>query len=304
MAGVADYSTTPASNTTINGIGIQGTNNVLNFDNAFRQLMADIASARADGQMASMPYATKAAGYTIAVTDRGKLVDCTAALELELPAAATAGAAFYFIAKANGGAVTLDPNGTEEINGSSTSATVADGSSAIVVCNGTAWFTITMIGGTNFVDTTTKIVGSSDATKAVRFEVDGITSGQTRVMTVPDADGTVVTTTSDAALTAGFTATADNDGTQSSGTYKPAPAGGNLKRIVNGGAFTLAAPDASGDYTIIVQITNNASAGAITPSGFSKFVGASSFTTTNGHDFMVFITKINGFTLGAVQALQ
>lgn len=142
--GVSDYSSTPASNTTINSIGIAGSNNVQNFDNAFRQLMADIATARGDGQMASMPYVAKSAGYTVAVTDRGKLIDCTAAVELELPAAATAGAAFYFIAKANGGAVTLDPNGTENINGSSTSATVADGSSAIVVCDGTGWYTITI----------------------------------------------------------------------------------------------------------------------------------------------------------------
>lgn len=42
--GVLDYSTTPASNVAINTIDIQGTANVLNFDNAFRQMMADIAA--------------------------------------------------------------------------------------------------------------------------------------------------------------------------------------------------------------------------------------------------------------------
>jgi hypothetical protein len=145
MAGIADYSTTPASNTTINSIGIQGTNSPANFDNAFRQLMADLATSRTDGALASMPYATKSAGYTLLTTDRGKLIDCTAALEIELLAAATAGAGFFFLVKANGGAVTLDPNGVEEINGSSTSATVANGSSAIVACNGTAWFTVSML---------------------------------------------------------------------------------------------------------------------------------------------------------------
>jgi hypothetical protein len=36
----ADFSTTPADNTDINSIGIQGTNAVQNFDNAFRELMA------------------------------------------------------------------------------------------------------------------------------------------------------------------------------------------------------------------------------------------------------------------------
>lgn len=102
---------------------------------------------------------------------------------------------------------------------------------------------------------------------------------------------------------AGYTATADDDGTKSTGTYTPTPAGGNFKRIVNGGAFTLAAPSASGDYTLIIQITNNASAGAITLSGFSKTSG-DSFTTTNGDDFMVYITKVNGFIHGMIQRLQ
>ena len=102
---------------------------------------------------------------------------------------------------------------------------------------------------------------------------------------------------------AGFTATADDDGTQSSGTYTPTPVGGNMKRIVNGGAFTLAAPTATGDYTMVIQITNNASAGAITLSGFSKTSG-NPFTTTNGHDFFVYVTKCNGFTLANTVALQ
>jgi microcystin-dependent protein len=147
MSGVADYSTTPASNTSINSIGIAGTNSPANFDNGLRQLMADLATARTDGALASMPYATKSAGYTLLTTDRGKLIDCTAALEIELLAAASAGAGFFFVVKGNGGAVTLDPNGVEEINGSSTSATVADGTSALVVCNGTAWFTISVGAG-------------------------------------------------------------------------------------------------------------------------------------------------------------
>lgn len=104
-------------------------------------------------------------------------------------------------------------------------------------------------------------------------------------------------------LTAGYTATAVDDGTKSSGTYTPTPAGGNLKRCVNGGAFTLAAPTASGDYTLVIQVTNNGSAGAITLSGFSK-TGGDAFTTTNGDDFFVFVAKINGFTSAVVQALQ
>lgn len=101
----------------------------------------------------------------------------------------------------------------------------------------------------------------------------------------------------------GVTATFDNDGAKSSGTYLPTPIGGNFKSITNAGAFTLSAPTATGDYTLVIQITNVTGAGAITLSGFSKTSG-NPFSTTVGHDFFVYITKCNGFTLANVVALQ
>lgn len=101
-------------------------------------------------------------------------------------------------------------------------------------------------------------------------------------------------------LTAGFAATVYNAGTQSSGTYTPNEANGNMQRAVNGGAHTLAPP--TNDCTIVVQYTNNGSAGAITTSGFTRVTGA--FTTVNGDDFMCYITRNNGFTLLNIQALQ
>lgn len=102
---------------------------------------------------------------------------------------------------------------------------------------------------------------------------------------------------------AGVIATADDDGTFSTGTYTPTPVGGNFKRIVNTGAFTLAEPAAAGDYTLIIQITNGSGAGAITMSGFDKVTG-DAFATAVGADFFVFITKCNGFTSANVVALQ
>ncbi len=106
-------------------------------------------------------------------------------------------------------------------------------------------------------------------------------------------------------LTAGFTGTAFNAGTKSSGTFTPAPASGNLQRAVNGGAHTLAPPSVSpGDSCqITIQYTNNGSAGTITTSGFTIVTG-SSLTTVNGDDFLFFMTVINGFSLLNVVALQ
>jgi hypothetical protein len=126
-------------------------------------------------------------------------------------------------------------------------------------------------------------------------------SGNSGEILMSGGSGVVPSWTS--SLTGGFTTTADNDGTFSSGTYTPTPVGGNMKSITNGGAFTFAAPTVAGDYTMVIQITNNATAGAITLSGFTRTIG-DPFTTSNGSDFFVNITKCNGFILANTVALQ
>lgn len=105
-------------------------------------------------------------------------------------------------------------------------------------------------------------------------------------------------------LAVGYTASGYNAGTKSSGTFTPDPANGNLQYAVNGGAHTLAPPSTGtgNALTLIVQYTNNGSAGAITTSGFTKVDG--SFTTTNGHDFMCYMTVLNGFSHLNIVALQ
>ena len=102
-------------------------------------------------------------------------------------------------------------------------------------------------------------------------------------------------------LTAGYSATPHNAGTKSSGTFTPDETNGNFQYCVNGGAFTLAPP--TNNCTLILQVTNNASAGAITTSGFTKVTGTAP-GTTNGDDFLAYITKINGFSHLSWQALQ
>lgn len=104
-------------------------------------------------------------------------------------------------------------------------------------------------------------------------------------------------------LTAGFLSDSYSGGTVATGTYTPAPATGqeNFQHIVNGGAFTLAPP--ASPCSVVLEITNNASAGVITTSGYTQ-VDGDSFTTTNGHDFMCFITKTANFSYLSVKALQ
>jgi len=62
---------------------------------------------------------------------------------------------------------------------------------AITWDNATGKFVMAAAGGAPFADSTAIVKGSSDATKLLRFEVDGFTSGQTRVLTPPDQDGTI-----------------------------------------------------------------------------------------------------------------
>lgn len=103
-----------------------------------------------------------------------------------------------------------------------------------------------------------------------------------------------------ATLTKGYSATPYNAGTKTTGTFTPDEANGNFQYCVNGGAFTLAPP--TNNCTLVVQITNNASAGTITTSGFTKVTGTAP-VTTNGYSFFAYITKCNGFSHLAWQAL-
>ena len=74
-----------------------------------------------------------------------------------------------------------------------------------------------------------------------------------------------------------------DNGTKSSGTLTVDPAFGENQKYVNGGAHTLAPPSATG--YVLMTITNDGSAGAITTSGFTLVYG-DSFTTTNTHKFL------------------
>lgn len=85
----------------------------------------------------------------------------------------------------------------------------------------------------------------------------------------------------------GFDVTDYDAGTKSSGTFTPAPSNGNQQYAINGGAHTLAPPATS--CTMILDYTNNGSAGVITTSGFDLVTG-DAFTTTDTHKFRCFIS--------------
>lgn len=104
----------------------------------------------------------------------------------------------------------------------------------------------------------------------------------------------------DQALTGGVRVTVKDLGTVSSGTTTLDTGDRPIQKYNNNGAHTLAPGTNKG--SIVVEITNGASAGAITTSGFTKTVGA--FTTTSGHKFLCFITVSDNGSMIQIQALQ
>lgn len=90
-------------------------------------------------QVTAQRYRSQATNYSVALNDHGTMIECTAALTLTLPTASMAREGFTVMVKANGGAVTLDPNGAELINGAAT-LVVPNGATVTVICTGAVWF--------------------------------------------------------------------------------------------------------------------------------------------------------------------
>lgn len=82
---------------------------------------------------------TTAATYNATANDYVILVSATATVNL--PASATFDGQIYAIRNTGSGTVTIDPDGTEQIDGAATK-TLAAGQFATIVCDGTQWFTI------------------------------------------------------------------------------------------------------------------------------------------------------------------
>lgn len=94
-------------------------------------------------------------------------------------------------------------------------------------------------------------------------------------------------------ITGGVTVTSFNLGTFTGGSLIIDCGKCPLQYLINNGAFTIVAPAADG--TCLIQVTNAASAGAITLSGFSANSPLSGvYSTTNGLQFLLGIVRING----------
>ena len=103
--------------------------------------------------------------------------------------------------------------------------------------------------------------------------------------------------------TGGFCFTSYNLGTVSSGTVTPNAMNGNYQYYTNNGAHVFAAPAV--DCAFDVLMTNGASAGVVTFSGFTVTAGRTgdALTTTNGDKFLIGIRRINAIAIYVIKAL-
>lgn len=113
-------------------------------------------------------YLAKTATYTVAAADRGALINATSGTwTLNLLAAATAAAGFSIaILNSGSGVITVDPASSETVDGVATIA-LPTGAGAILVCTGTAWFSLPLPGAAQ--------TGPVDATtgRALRVDANG-----------------------------------------------------------------------------------------------------------------------------------
>ena len=158
----------------------------------------------------------------------------------------------------------------------------------------------------------------ADTTKQARFNLSAFLTGTIPVFYLPQATGYLVTADSGAvfsnkqlsadqlrsaqlAANVGFSATSYGIGTITGGTVSLAASNGNFQHYTNNGAHTLAPP--SSVCSMIVQVLNGASAGAINTSGFTKVAG-DSLTTTNASKFQLSIVVTQTYASLTVLALQ
>lgn len=83
--------------------------------------------------------------------------------------------------------------GGDTIDGTAANITIPPGAGIIAQTNSAANGYLVVARTGPFLDTNALITGSADGTKKLRFEVDGITTGNTRVLTPPDYDGNIAT---------------------------------------------------------------------------------------------------------------
>ncbi|WET74106.1 hypothetical protein [Rhizobium croatiense] len=156
------WSKTSSENTDVGGIFIGEGCAPGNMNDSDRTIMA-ILRRDVDGKVV---YAEKAGSYTAAPDDNNAVHRFTTTATLTLTAAATLGANWHYVVLADGGDVTIDPSGSETIDGAAT-LIVKSGYSATIYCTGATFFTDKLIA---------RLDAKADASAVGSFVIGGVLS--------------------------------------------------------------------------------------------------------------------------------
>lgn len=199
--------------------------------------------AAAGGGSSTLTIQNKTAAYTVVASDNGKIINCSGgSFTISLTAAATLGAGFncwvWNAGAAASYAVTIDPNGSETIDGVDT-LILRQGEGTQVVCDGTNWRT----GAKKTMRMYAENFGSTNA-RPVASGGDSFAIGDTATSSGSDSTAIGSRTTSGAQRS---TALGMNSSLQGSVT------------ATGSGAMALGGSYASGSNSFAAAVANNTS---------------------------------------------
>ena len=106
-------------------------------------LTSGTLSATGGGGASAITISAKTSAYTVVAGDLGAIINCTSGtFTVSLTAAATLGSGFYcWIWNTGDDTITIDPAGSETIDGTGTTYILRPRAGVQIVCNGTSWIT-------------------------------------------------------------------------------------------------------------------------------------------------------------------
>jgi hypothetical protein len=222
---------------------------------------------------ATKTISNKTAAYTIVSGDLGSIINCTSGtFTVSLTAAASLGSGFTCTIWNTGtGAITIDPNASETIDGVTT-LILQQGEGLAIVCNGTNWET--------------------DDKKPMRAYAENFTAAYSRPIASGSesiAMGNGSTASGGASIAYGYSSVASSNNSVAFGINSNSQ--GSVT-ATGAGAMALGGSYASGTDSFAAAIANNTSSYGATGSGSSIAMGFQSKATS--------ISTYTGIALGSV----
>lgn len=106
---------------------------------------------------------------------------------------------------------------------------------------------------------------------------------------------TAVKSDATAQISKGYTLAPNDLGNKNAG-WTIDPTLGNTQYMTNTGAHTITAP--ANDCRVEIEVTNSATAGSLSFSGFTGSIKGEAYNTTNGNAFTLVVRRTNGVTRG------